>query len=221
MKIKVIGIGGIGDALLLTLIRYLYFQKPSARITLIDGDNYEEKNRERQSFDRIGNKAEIKAERLRLDFSQLSIKAEPEYITPESAEYLIEDGDIVFLCVDNHKTRSFVSEFCRDVDNITLISGGNDYTDGNIQVYVRRNGEDLTLPLGNKYHPEIAFPQGRSPHEIGCGEVVESNPQLVITNNFIAALMLNAFYACSQGKFQYDEVYGDILTNNCRAVNRR
>lgn len=220
MKVKIIGIGGIGCALLPTLLRYLHYNKKQVRVTLIDGDVYETKNRERQIFHRVGKKAEVAAERLTEEFPDLELRFKPEYITPESAEYLLEDGDAIFLCVDNHKTRSFVSEHCRDFDNVILISGGNDYVDGNIQLQIRQNGKELTLPIANKYHAEILDPQDRSPHEIGCDEMVESVPQLIITNNFIAALMLNAFYTCLQQKICYDEVYADITTNNCRAVDR-
>lgn len=222
-RIKVVGAGGIGGVLLPTLARYLNYSsdKDEVVLTVIDGDTYEPRNRDRQSFHRIGNKAEVTVEMLKQTFPDVSIRACGEFVTPNSVEYLLAEGDTILLCVDNHKTRKLVSDFCRDLDSVVLISGGNEYTDGNIQVYVRKDGVDITLPLANKFHPEIQKPRDKSPHEIGCGEEALVDPQLLITNFLIAALMLNALWASSQGNLTYDEVYACIVGNNCRAVVRR
>lgn len=220
MKIKVIGAGGIGTALLESLARFLNYDCQDAIVSIIDGDKFETKNQVRQKFHRLGNKAEVLAEKLTELFSQVKFRAKAEYLTPDSVEYLLEENDIIFLCVDNHKTRNLVSNYCEGFDNIVLISGGNDYTDGNIQIFLRRYSQNLTLPIANKFHPEILYPADKRPDEIGCAELVKSEPQLIFTNLIIAALMLNAFYTYLQGKLRYDEVYADILTNNCRAVVR-
>jgi molybdopterin/thiamine biosynthesis adenylyltransferase len=224
VKIKIIGAGGIGTALVSPLCRYLNFSKKTEEnliLTIIDGDVYEDKNRERQLFHRIGNKADVTVEKLKEEFKEITLKSRGEYITPKSIEYLVENGDIILLCVDNHKTRNIVSTYCQDLDNVTLISGGNDYTDGNIQVHIRKDGINKTLPIANQYHLEILVPEDKSPGEIGCDQLIKSEPQLIITNFMIAALMLNAFYCYLEDKLNYDEVYADILTNNCRQVIRR
>lgn len=221
MKIKIVGAGGIGGWLLPPLSRYLNYNGCKAFVTVIDGDSYEMKNRERQDFHEEGNKAEVQIGRLKDLFPKVEFKARGEYVTSDSIDYLIEDGDVVFLCVDNHKTRSLMSEFCEEMEDIVLISGGNEYTDGNIQVHVRRDDENLTLPIANKFHPEIQEPADKSPHEMSCEELAVSEPQLIFTNFYIAALMLNAFYSHMQNGVQYSEVYGDILTNNSRAVVRK
>ena len=101
-----------------------------------------------------------------------------------------------------------------------MISGGNDFTDGNVQIYLRRDGKNVTLPLTNDYHKEIKNPTDKNPAEMSCEELAKSEPQLVITNNAIAAWMLNAFYTYLMDKLDYDEVYVDILTNNARQVRR-
>jgi len=220
MNIKIIGAGGIGGWLLPPLSRYLNYSGGRAFVTVIDGDSYEAKNQERQDFHKVGNKAEVQVERLRESFPRLEFKARGEYVTPESIDYLVEDGDIVFLCVDNHKTRSLLSEFCEDIGSIVLISGGNEYTDGNVQVHVRKDDSNVTLPIANKFHPEIQEPADKSPHEMSCEELAVSEPQLIFTNFYIASLMLNAFYAHTQKGVQYSEVYGDVITNNSRAVVR-
>ena len=147
-KIKVIGAGGIGSILLPVLSRFLdnNEDEPDVQITVIDGDNYERQNQTRQVFSRMGNKAEVTVEKLELDFANLQFCSVPEFVTENSMLYLLEENDIIFSCVDNHKTRLLISDFCAsELDNVSLISGGNDFTDGNIQIFIRRNGKNLTL----------------------------------------------------------------------------
>ena len=219
LKIKVIGAGGIGSYLILVLSRFVNFKSPGSSITVVDGDVYEHKNRERQEFDKIGNKAEINIATLKDKFSDIEFHAESVWLTDDTVDYLVEEGDIVFLCVDNHKTRKVISRFCEDeLKNIVLISGGNDYTDGNIQVYIKSEGKNITQPLTNSRHPEIAQPADKSPEEMGCEELAASDPQLIFTNLTAATMMLNAFYAYLEGKLDYDEAYFDILTNSSRTI---
>ena len=221
MRIKVIGLGGIGGALMPVLTRYLNFAYPNSEVTLIDGDHYEDRNSERQEFAGLGNKAEVTVARLKQLFDNLLFLFRGEYVTADNVYELIREGDVVFLGVDNHASRKLVSDRCEDLNNITLISGGNDFTDGNVQIYVRQNGQDLTLPIANDFHPEIMYPEDDSPADLGCGELAASEPQHLITNNAIASSMLAVFYAHLQSQINYDEIYVDILTGNSRAVNRR
>lgn len=221
LDIKVIGIGGIGCALLPHLARYLATSGESGRLTLVDGDAFEARNADRQAFSELGNKAKVKATELARQFEGLSFRAIPEYVTPENAGRVIRSGDVVFLGVDNHRTRRVVSDHCQTLADVTLFSGGNDYTDGNVQVYVRRAGRDVTLPL-TRFHPEIADPKDRSPHEMSCDELSqEAAPQLLFTNLAVASAMLNAFYAWRLGKLQYGEVYLDILEGKATPTPRR
>lgn len=223
-KIKIVGAGGIGSILLPLLARFLDAKKEKAIITVIDGDSYEEKNRSRQLFDAFGNKADVSVGMIEKVFTNIQFRSRPEYLTPTSALYLLDEGDIIFSCVDNHKTRKLISEFCEnELDDFYLFSGGNEFTDGNIQLFFRINGDNLTLPLTNNYHPEIKNPADKRPDEIGCGEMTESAPQLIFMNNMVSALMLNAFYTqfYEEGGCQYSEVYSDIITNNCRSLTRK
>ena len=75
--------------------------------------------------------------------------------------------------------------------------------------------------MASEYHPEIDYPEDEDPliHE-GCYEVQNRMPQLIITNNFVAALMLNVFYGYINKKIDYDEIYLDVLTNSVRSVCR-
>ncbi len=220
LEIKAIGIGGIGCALLPFLCRYLNYAGERARLTLIDGDRFERANAPRQAFPRLGNKAEVKARELAQEFEALSLRAVPEYVTAANADRLIVAGDVVFLMVDNHASRRLVDEHAAGLADLTLISGGNDFEDGNIQVYLRRDGLDLT-PRLSRYHPEIARPEDRHPAELSCEELMAAGaPQLLFTNLMVAALMLNAFYALGRDLPGYCEVYLDIRQNLSRPVSR-
>lgn len=220
LDIKLIGIGGIGCALLPHLARYLQATGERARITLVDGDAFEVRNRDRQAFPELGNKAKVKAFELARQFDGLSVRAIPEFATPKNIGTIIRAGDVVFLAVDNHKTRRLLSDQCQALPEVTLISGGNDYTDGNVQVYIRLAERDVTLPL-TRFHPEIADPRDRSPHEMSCDDLAqETAPQLLFTNLAVASAMLNAFYAWRQGTLRYGEVYLDILEGKANPIPR-
>lgn len=225
LNIKIIGIGGIGTALLPFLCRFLNYDNQRTlgrrvRLTLVDGDAFEGRNAERQDFAEMGNKARVKAEELSRTFPRLSLRAVAEYLTPQNAGELIEEGDVIFLCVDNHATRKLASEYCQNLKNVLLISGGNDLIDGNVQVYWRREGRELTQPL-TRYHLEIAQPRDKSPHELSCEELMaQAAPQLLFTNLAIASAMLNAFYSYLEGKLKYSEVYIDIIEGKNNPVKR-
>jgi molybdopterin/thiamine biosynthesis adenylyltransferase len=220
LEIKAIGIGGIGCALLPFLCRYLQYAGEPARLTLIDGDRFERRNAPRQAFSHLGNKAEVKSRELAREFEALVFRAVPEYVTDDNVARLLGPGDIVFLMVDNHASRNLVSRHVSSLADFSLISGGNDEEDGNVQIYVRRGGRDLTPSLA-RYHPEIAHPQDRHPATLSCEELMAAGaPQLLFANLMVASLMLNAFYALRQGRLNYSEVYLDLVQNLSRTVSR-
>ncbi len=213
LEIKAIGIGGIGCALLPFLCRYLQYSGEPARLTLIDGDRFERGNAARQAFSGLGNKAEVKSRELAREYEALAFRSMPEYVTEDNVARLIGEGEVVFLMVDNHASRHLVSRHVSSLADLTLISGGNDYEDGNVQVYIRQGGLDLTPSLA-RYHPEIASPQDRNPAALSCEELMAAGaPQLLFANLMVASLMLNAFYALRQGRLNYSEVYLDIVQN--------
>jgi hypothetical protein len=219
-RIKVIGLGGIGCVLMQYLAVFLKSLDRPVRLVLIDGDRFEVANNRRMIFQTIGNKAEVKAAETVawLDPCEVSVVAVPQYITVESVEKLILPGDHVFLCVDNHPTRKLVSEHCARLPSVALFSGGNEGIDpprergtyGNVQVYLRRDGRDLTAPL-TRFHPEIANPKGKLPTEASCVELAVSTPQILFTNLAVASAMLNAFFAYVCGRLTYQEVKLDVL----------
>lgn len=221
-RIVVIGLGGIGTWLLQGLVPFLAYASNGTRwsLVLIDGDEYEEKNRSRQCFDELGPKAAIQTGWVARKFPAVSVRPITQYLSVDGAEDTfpvadaIRSGDVVFSCLDNHKSRKMVSDHCASLRDTVLISGGNEYTDGNVQVFVRRQGQDKTCRL-EKYHPELAQPGDKAPFEMSCEELAASSPQLIFANMTAACLMLNAFYALEQKQadWQKPEVYFDIVAN--------
>ena len=222
MNIKIIGLGGVGSILSEKLCRFLNYSQVNTSfvVTLIDGDEYEDKNFERQEFTRLGNKAEIKANDLKIKYMNLNIDYIIDYINTDTISRVINDKDIIFLCVDNHKTRMVVSNYCKTLDDVILISGGNELTDGNVQIYIKKGGVSITPDLC-AYHPEIATPTDKSPDEMSCEELSKSEPQLYFTNLSVATIMCWAYYnIVVQQNIDASEIYFDILKMSVDAKTR-
>jgi ThiF family len=219
-RVKVVGLGGIGCAVLQYLAVFLKGLERPLRLVLIDGDRFEAANGRRMVFQTVGNKAEVKAAETAawLGDCEVAVAAVPRYLTVENVGQLILPGDHVFLCVDNHPTRKLVSDHCATLPDVALFSGGNEGVDpprergtyGNVQVYLRQGGRDLTAPL-TRFHPEIANPRGKPPTEASCVELALSTPQILFTNLAVASALLNAFFAYACGRLHYQEVKLDVL----------
>jgi len=178
LDVKVVGLGGIGGALVPFLARFLdaHEPPPPARLTLIDGDDFEARNRLRQAVPAYGNKATILASELARTFDRLSVRAVPEYIGEDNVAALIDEGDYVLLAADNHPSRRMVSDHCSRLRDVVVISGGNELYDGNVQVFIRREGEERSPSL-TRYHPEIARAVGPLPGG-GCDLAGRMNPMV-------------------------------------------
>lgn len=227
-RIVIVGLGGIGSWVVQALCPYLNFGTDTWTLVLVDGDEYEEKNRSRQAFDELGSKAEVQTSWVARKYSRVRVQPIAQYLSSggEDNTYPVSSaicsGDIVFSCLDNHKTRKMVSDHCATLRDVTLISGGNEYTDGNVQVFVRRQGQDKTCRL-EKFHPELASPRDKAPFEMSCEELAASSPQLIFANLTAATLMLNTFYVVEQRQadWQKSEVYFDIVANTATPRTRK
>ncbi len=134
-QIKVIGAGGIGTKLLDPLCQFLNYYVPQPdptateneindsrfELTIVDGDTFEQRNRERQDFYNFGNKAEVKAAELMRKYDMVNIRAIPEYINNGNINQLIQEDDIVLVCVDNHDTRAMIDRKVATIQNVVLI----------------------------------------------------------------------------------------------------
>ena len=221
INIAIVGLGGVGSILAERLCRFLNFsQDYKSLILLVDGDKYEPKNYERQEFIGIGNKAETKAHELASRFPKIEFDVFDAYINEDNIQDVISEDTVVFICVDNHKSRMVINNYCKTLNNVTIISGGNELTDGNAQLYVRKGGKDLTPDLC-AYHPEIANPEDKLPDEMSCEELSVSEPQLYFTNLGVATLMCWLFYnSVVKGQHERSEVYFDILSMNSNSKIR-
>lgn len=217
-KIIVIGLGGIGSFLMLTLCRFLNATNHCKRVVLVDGDRYTRENLSRQNIsemDEYRNKAEAQAVNLMRLFNTLTMVPISQFVTEKNVSEIVTEKSIVFLAVDNHATRKLVSDQVKRLQDVVLISGGNEMTDGNVQVYLKKNSRARTPPI-EKFHPEIEHPEDRNPAGLSCEELagMAGSEQVIFTNLMAACLMLNAFYTIVTEKpLRYSEVYFDILLN--------
>lgn len=226
-SIKIIGLGGVGSIVARYLSIFLASLDQECRLVLIDGDSFEMSNANRMIFGDCGNKAEVIRQELvpRFVHSKLSIHHVPEYFSNSNSFRLLQDGDIVFLCVDNHATRKLVGGHCEiELNDVVLISGGNDGvndkrsgTYGTAQIYIQRNGEDLSPPI-EQYHPEIATPADKHPEDKSCTDLIATTPQILFTNLAVASAMLNTFLLHCCDKLHYSELAFDIAAGRMRPV---
>ena len=220
-RILLVGCGGIGSQLLPPLVRYLASRpEPRPVLVLVDGDVFEAKNLVRQgctAADLGSNKAEALVQIAR-DHG-LAVQAIPAFVDETNVRSIVREGDLVLLAVDNHRTRALVDRHLASLDEATLISGGNDETDGNVQLVRRRNGHSLDGHLV-EIHPEIG--QVAEHEEIegnGCQVLAAERPQLLVTNLLVASAMLACLWqVLERGSVPYSEVYLDAI--QCQARSR-
>ncbi len=99
----------------------------------------------------------------------------------------------------------------------TLISGGNDETDGNVQLVRRRDGWSVDGHL-TEIHPEIGMATEEEPRGDGCQVMAAERPQLLVTNLMVASAMLSCLWQISErGSVPYSEVYLDAIQNAARS----
>ena len=222
-----VGLGGVGGLVLRLLVPFLHGAGERATVLAVDGDRFEEVNRDRQIFDRLGAKAVVLCEELAERYGdRINLVPIPEYVTPQRARWIIAEGDVVFCQPDNHATRRTLERRCARLRDVALFSGGNDGveagaggTRGNVQIYLREAGRDVTNRL-SAYHPEIARPADLPPERQGCTAAIPAAPQLLFTNAAVAAALLGAFYNWRRGELHYEEAYLDISTGHGRSVQR-
>jgi molybdopterin/thiamine biosynthesis adenylyltransferase len=184
---------------------------------LVDGDVFEHSNALRQEFpsSAVGrNKAEALVDWVRE--AGLACQAVPLYLDDGNVGEVVREGDVVLLAVDNHRTRALVDRHICSLAEATLISGGNDEVDGNVQLVRRRNSVSLDGTL-SEIHPEIATATDGPASGEGCAARVAERPQLLVTNLMVASAMLNCLWAvCETGSAPYSEVYLDVVQNAAR-----
>jgi molybdopterin/thiamine biosynthesis adenylyltransferase len=217
-RIVLIGCGGIGSQLAGPLVRYLANRPEPPLLVLVDGDVFEAGNLHRQACavgDLGTNKAEALARVARS--AGLAVQVVPEYVTEANVGQLVREGDLVLLAVDNHPARALIDRYLASLSDATLISGGNDETDGNVQLVRRRDGTSVDGHL-TEIHPEIGMATEEEPRDDGCQVMAAERPQLLVTNLMVASAMLSCLWQISErGSVPYSEVYLDAIQNAARS----
>jgi molybdopterin/thiamine biosynthesis adenylyltransferase len=212
-RIVLIGCGGIGSQLVGPLVRYLASRPEPALLVLVDGDAFEAGNLHRQACavaDLGTNKAEALARVARS--TGLAVGVVREYVSEANVGQIVREGDLVLLAVDNHPTRAMVDRHVESLTDATLISGGNDETDGNVQLVRRQDGWSVDGHLV-EIHPEIGEADGGQEHGAdGCQAMVAERPQLLATNLMVASAMLSCLWQLlERGSVPYSEIYLDTV----------
>lgn len=148
------------------------------------------------------------ADKCRKEFGEIEIAPRQAAVTPESAPELFSEDALVFCCAQSRSTARVVSDHCSTLRNITAIRCGCGGDNGAIYVFMRRNGENVTLPFVNDFHADMATPSD-------CG----LERQFIVTNIAVASLMLNALHAWLFGRLgEYDEAYVSVTEQTVRRV---
>lgn len=229
MKIIIVGLGGIGSWLVEPLMRYCSSLPNSTfQFVFVDGDHYSLSNQSRQSVHPklTGmNKASAAALRMRQYFPNFEITEIPEFITKENVDTIISnnDGLCVFNCCDNNYCRKIISQhmetaYQHNSGRIVLFTGGNEVTDGNSHVchFGYRNPTQDVITA----HPEIgAADASEDRGAMSCQQLANmpGSQQIVITNFWVAAVMLQQFYLVQNGK-PIQETFFDISTSAINAI---
>ena len=112
--IGVVGLGGLGGAVTEILARM-----GIGRLTLIDGDEFEESNLNRQFLSRsdlLGvSKAQAAKQRVNLLNPSIACDAHAQYIDESNAIDLLTDPDVIVDCLDNIKTRFIVGRAAKQM----------------------------------------------------------------------------------------------------------
>lgn len=204
-RFVLVGAGGIGTWLAAGLVRLLEWKYPGSALIIVDGDTYEAKNKERQDFTKLGNKAVVKATELSPHFSNTTIIPVPKWVVDDnfkgvtdedspkiSATQLIREHDVVFAVVDNFAARKILFDAASKLDNVDVFTGGNDDAlFGSIYHYQKRNSVEITLHPA-EFHPEYNNPPDKNPGELSCQErsEIEGGTQLLATNMAVASFIL-------------------------------
>ena len=223
--VTVVGLGGVGQALVRPLCLLLMSFAIPLRLLLVDGDEYELTNTSRMLFRAPHDNKAVAMRKELLSFpcvcdSALTLLARPQYVTPDNTDRIVLEYAWLLLCLDNHKTRNLVASAAQERDNITVISGGCDPagpdnhgtirrgTFGTVMAMRRENGIAMSPSLIGNLHPEIQNPADLRPDEQHCTDDLQQSPQLLISNVFCAAVMLSAFHlACCDALTWYEANY--------------
>ena len=232
-----VGAGGIGTWLAAGLVRLLEWKFPGSALIIVDGDTYEEKNKERQDFTKLGNKAVVKATELVPQFPKTTIIPVAKWVVADdysgvtdeespkiTASQLIREDDVVFAVVDNFAARKIIFDAAAKLNNIDVFTGGNDDDlFGSIYHYQKRDGYEVTVHPA-ELHPEYQNPPDKNPGELSCQErsEISGGTQLLATNMAVSAYILGRVQKTivSNQSPEETEIFFDLGLGKSEPYNR-
>jgi molybdopterin/thiamine biosynthesis adenylyltransferase len=148
----VVGLGGLGGTVTEILARM-----GVGRLTLIDGDRFEDSNLNRQLLSSPANlaqpKADAAAQRVRRINPSTDVTVHACFLTAQNAAELLAGCDVVVDCLDNLRTRFDVEDACRLI-GCPMVSAAVAGASGHITVIFPQDrglrlvyGEPQSLPL--------------------------------------------------------------------------
>jgi molybdopterin/thiamine biosynthesis adenylyltransferase len=232
-----VGAGGIGTWLAAGLVRLLEWKFPGSALIIVDGDTFEEKNKERQDFIKLGNKAVVKAAELVPHFPNTTIIPLAKWVVDDNfagvtdddspkitASQLIRENDVVFAVVDNFAARKIIFDAASKLNNVDVFTGGNDDDlFGSIYHYQKRDGVEITAHPA-EYHPEYNNPPDKNPGELSCQDraQIEGGTQLLATNMAVASFILGRVQKTivSNQSPEETEIFFDLGLGKSEPYNR-
>jgi hypothetical protein len=225
--ISIVGLGGTGSYLATPLVRYLLSKDILEKVVFIDGDAYEAKNIDRQDFmtSYTGvNKAIYACTKHQKLFENKSecFQYINKYINETDLPSIMVENGVMFICVDNYYFRKIADEYAKNIRNFTIISAGNEMTDGQVQIVQYRDGQNITSHSICSRHEEVASAVKESDRAaMSCEDIAKlpSGGQVIVANMMAATLMLSYFidYASNRERTFY-ETFFDCKNNTMRTV---
>lgn len=175
-KVLIVGLGGLGNPV------SMYLSAAGVgQLILADGDTVDFTNLQRQVLftpeDVNQNKAEIAAEKLSKQNTDVEIEVVDEMLDAEACDYFTPIVDIVIDCTDNIQTRYLLNEYCVK-HKVPLIIGAATGFDGQ-QMVVDPRDENSAC-----YH--CLFPASEKAPENNCQTVGILGPILAIVGGMQA-----------------------------------
>jgi ThiF family protein len=222
-----IGAGGTGTHLIGPLLPYLdgYHRDLGEewQLVVIDGDNYDIGNQSRQLFD-AGFVSANKAQAMATMYNRYPVIAIPQFIGADDLKTMFDEGDTVFICADNHSIRALVQDRALELNDCVVINAGNELADGNVQLWVRQNGENVTPKL-TYMHPEIVFTDADDRAAMTCQQAARlpGGGQLILANQQAASWMMAAIWRYHTGAFRegWTELQFDLAAGTVHHINMR
>lgn len=200
----IVGAGGIGSCLFQDLCRFL---PHTLDIHLMDGDQVEGKNLQRQHFskrDMGRNKAEALAEKASVAIGLDRVYYHPAYLTnPNQLERIgrqYKQGVILVGAVDNHPARRHMEQFVREFDlTVYYVDCANEESRGEVvAVYRERHG--IAGRFRSELDPAVLTDSTGDPTQASCTQQLDAgNVQVLYTNRKAAILALELIGAHMKG----------------------